>query len=391
MALLLAVAILAGYWAGTQRQAPSLPPPSLVPAGANAEAWLAETVAPQGALAPLDTDERDVVGVYRRASPAVVNVTTRTVEFDFFYGAVPVEGSGSGFIVNRDGTIVTNHHVVAEAQEIQVTLADRSSYAARLVGEDPLSDLAVLRIDPGDRELPALSLGDSGRLLVGQTVLAIGNPFGFQGTLTKGVISALERTIRTQSGALLDEAIQTDAAINRGNSGGPLLDSEGRVIGVNTVIFTPSGGSVDLGGRRIIKKLKFVLNDLVRHGRVRRPWLGVSGNEIWPELARTLDLPVERGIMVAEVMRGGPADRAGLRGGRRYVIVGRYRFLIGGDIIVALDGEPVGSVLDINRFTYKKRPGDTVEVTYYRGDDKRTVEARLSERPTPGQRRRRRL
>jgi S1-C subfamily serine protease len=391
MALLLTVAILAGYWAGTQRQAPSLPPPSLVPAGANAEAWLAETVAPQGAPAPLDTSERDVVGVYRRASPAVVNVTTRTVEFDFFYGAVPVEGSGSGFVVNRDGTIVTNHHVVAEAQEIQVTLADRSSYAARLVGQDSLSDLAVLRIDPGGRELPTLSLGDSGQLLVGQTVLAIGNPFGFQGTLTKGVISALERTIRTQSGALLDEAIQTDAAINRGNSGGPLLDSEGRVIGVNTVIFSPSGGSVGIGFAIPVNTLKFVLNDLVRYGRVRRPWLGVSGNEIWPELARTLDLPVERGIMVAEVMRGGPADKAGLRGGRRYVIVGRYRFLIGGDIIVALDGEPVGSVLDINRFTYKKRPGDTVEVTYYRGDTKKTVEARLSERPTPGQRRRRRL
>jgi S1-C subfamily serine protease len=391
VALLLTVAILAGYWAGTQRQAASLPSPSLVPAGANAEAWLAETITPAVAPAALDTDERDVVGVYRRASPAVVNVTTRTVEFDFFYGAVPVEGSGSGFIVNRDGTIVTNHHVVAEAQEIQVTLADRSSYAAQLVGQDPLSDLAVLRIDPGDRELTTLSLGDSGQLLVGQTVLAIGNPFGFQGTLTKGVISALERTIRTQSGALLDEAIQTDAAINRGNSGGPLLDSEGRVIGVNTVIFSPSGGSVGIGFAIPVNSLKFVLNDLVRYGRVRRPWLGVSGNEIWPELARALDLPVERGIMVAEVMRGGPADKAGLRGGRRWVIVGRYRFLIGGDIIVALDGEPVGSSLDINRFTYKKRPGDTVEVTYYRGDSKRTVEARLSERPTPGQRRRRRL
>jgi S1-C subfamily serine protease len=389
MVLLLAVAILTGYWAGTQRQASQLLLPSLVPAGASAEAWLAETVAAPAAPATLDTDERGIVSVYRRASSAVVNVTTRTVEFDFFYGAVPVEGSGSGFIVNRDGTIVTNHHVVAEAQQIQVTLADRSSYAARLVGQDPLSDLAVLRIDPGDRELPTLSLGDSSRLQVGQTVLAIGNPFGFQGTLTKGVISALERTIRTQSGALLDEAIQTDAAINRGNSGGPLLDSQGRVIGVNTVIFSPSGGSVGIGFAIPVNTLKFVLNDLVRYGRVRRPWLGVSGNELWPELAQALELPVEEGVMVAEVIRGGPAEEAGLRGGRRWVIVSRYRFLVGGDIIVALDGEPVGSVLDINRFTYKKRPGDTVEVTYYRGDSKRTVKVRLEERRTRGQRRRR--
>jgi S1-C subfamily serine protease len=389
MVLLLAVAILAGYWAGSQRQQSPLLSPSVVPTGANAEAWLAETVEALAAPAPLDADERGIVSVYHRASSAVVNVTTRTVEFDFFYGAVPVEGSGSGFIVNDDGTIVTNHHVVAEAQEIQVTLADRTSYTAQLVGQDPLSDLAVLRIDPGDRELPTLPLGDSGQLQVGQTVLAIGNPFGFQGTLTKGVISALERTIRTQSGALLDESIQTDAAINRGNSGGPLLDSQGRVIGVNTVIFSPSGGSVGIGFAIPVNTLKFVLNDLVRYGRVRRPWLGVSGNEIWPELARALDLPVERGIMVAEVMRGGPAEGAGLRGGRRWVIVGRYRFLIGGDIIVALDGESVGSVLDINRFTYNKRPGDTVEVTYYRGDSERTVKVRLEERRTRGQRRRR--
>jgi len=388
MGLLLAVAILSGYWAGSQRQAAPLLAPTLAPADANAEAWLAETLVGPSAPAPLDEEERGIVGVYRRASTAVVNVTTRTVEVDFFYGAVPVEGSGSGFIINRDGTIVTNHHVVAEAQQIQVTLADRSSYEARLVGEDPLSDLAVLRIDPGNRELPTLPLGDSSRAQVGQTVLAIGNPFGFQGTLTKGVISALERTIRTQSGAVLDEAIQTDAAINRGNSGGPLLDSQGSVIGVNTVIFSPSGGSVGIGFAIPVNTLKFVLNDLVRYGRVRRPWLGVSGTEIWPELAQALELPVERGVLVAEVMQGGPAEEAGLRGGRRSVIVGRYRFRIGGDIIVALDGEPVGSALDINRFAYRKRPGDTVEVTYYRDGSKRAAKVQLKERPAPGRQRR---
>jgi S1-C subfamily serine protease len=385
MLLLLTAAILTGYWAGSRRHAP-LPPPTLVPTGAEAEDWLAETVAAPVAPTELTSDERSIVEVYRRASPAVVNVTTRTVEFDFFYGTVPVEGTGSGFIINQDGTIVTNHHVVAEAQQIQVTLADRSSFEARVVGSDPISDLAVLRIKPGTHKLPTVPLGDSDQLQVGQTVLAIGNPFGFQGTLTKGVISALERTIRTESGALLDEAIQTDAAINRGNSGGPLLDSQGRVIGVNTVIFTPSGGSIGIGFSTPVNTLKFVLNDLVRYGHVRRPWMGISGNELWPELAQALNLPVEEGVMVAETFRGGPADKAGLEGGDRWVIVGRYRFRVGGDIIVALDGEPVHSVLDINRIAYKKRPGDTVEVTYYRGNQKRSVTVTLEERPTEGRR-----
>ena len=381
LSLALAVAILTGYWAGSRREAPPLPGPSLVPEGANAEAWLAAVVAPPATPTELSQDERNSIEVYREASPAVVNITTRTVEMDFFYGAVPVEGTGSGFIVNQDGTVVTNYHVVAEAQQVQVTLADRSSFEARVVGVDPLSDLAVLRIAPGGRRLPALPLGDSSRLEVGQKVLAIGNPFGFQGTLTSGVISALERTIRTQTGALLDEAIQTDAAINRGNSGGPLLDSQGRVIGVNSVIFTPSGGSVGIGFAIPVNTLKFVLSDLVRYGRVRRPWVGISAHEIWPELAQVLRLPVEHGMLVAEVFRGGPADKIGLRGGNRSLIVGRYRFRVGGDIVTAVDGEEVGSIADLNRLTFKKRPGDTVELTYYRGDQKRTVTVTLEERP----------
>jgi S1-C subfamily serine protease len=293
-----------------------------------------------------------------------------------------VEGSGSGFIVNSDGTIVTNYHVVADAQQVQVTLADRSSFAARVVGTDPVSDLAVLRINPGRRKLPVLPLGDSSRLQVGQKVLAIGNPFGFQGTLTAGVISALERTIRTGSGALLDEAIQTDTAINRGNSGGPLLDSQGRVIGVNTLIFSPQGGgSIGIGFAIPVNTVKYVLEDMVRYGRVRRPWVGVSAQEVWPELAELLNLPVKQGLLVAEVFDGGPAERAGLRGGTRSVIVGRYRFLVGGDIITAIDAQPMSSILDLNRLIYRKRPGDQAEITFYRGNQKRSVKVTLQERP----------
>jgi S1-C subfamily serine protease len=382
LTLLFGAALLAGYWAGTQRHAPPLAEPGLLPTGASAEAWLAQTVPARVAPAALSPDERNNVQVYSEASPAVANVTTRTVEMDFFYGAVPVEGSGSGFIVNSDGTIVTNYHVVADAQQVQVTLADRSSFAARVVGTDPVSDLAVLRINPGRRKLPVLPLGDSSRLQVGQKVLAIGNPFGFQGTLTAGVISALERTIRTGSGALLDEAIQTDTAINRGNSGGPLLDSQGRVIGVNTLIFSPQGGgSIGIGFAIPVNTVKYVLEDMVRYGRVRRPWVGVSAQEVWPELAELLNLPVKQGLLVAEVFDGGPAERAGLRGGTRSVIVGRYRFLVGGDIITAIDAQPMSSILDLNRLIYRKRPGDQAEITFYRGNQKRSVKVTLQERP----------
>ncbi|MGH9804667.1 MAG: S1C family serine protease [Candidatus Acidiferrales bacterium] len=382
LSLLLVASIATGYWVGTQRDTPPLAEPALLPTGVSAEAWLAQTVPARVSPTALSADERNNVEVYSEASPAVVNVTTRTIEMDFFQGAVPVEGTGSGFIVNRDGTIITNYHVVANAQQVQITLSDRSSFPARVVGVDPISDLAVLRINPGQRKLPVLALGDSSRLQVGQKVLAIGNPFGFQGTLTTGVISALERTISTQSGALLDEAIQTDTAINRGNSGGPLLDSQGRVIGVNTLIFSPQGGgSIGIGFATPVNTVKFVLEDLVRHGRVRRPWVGVSAHDVWPELAELLELPVKEGLMVAEVFKGGPADRAGLRGGTRSVVVGRYRFLVGGDIITAIDGQPMTSMLSLNRLIYRKRPGDEVEITYYRGREKRSVKVALQERP----------
>lgn len=378
--LLLAVAVLAGYWAGSRPQAPPLPEPSLATRRANADTEIAAVATTPVPPLQMSADERNSVEVYEQASPAVVNVTTRTLEMDFFYGVTPVEGSGSGFIIDQEGHIVTNYHVVAEAREIRVTLADRRSYEAEVAGADRFTDLAVLQIRPGDRALPTLPLGDSSRLQVGQKVLAIGNPFGFQGTLTTGVISALERTIRTEGGGVLDEAIQTDAAINRGNSGGPLLDSQGRVIGVNTLIFTPSGGSIGIGFAVPVNTLKSILNDLVRYGRVRRPWMGISGHELAPELAEALDLPVRSGVLVAQVARGGPADKAGIRGGRRTVAIGRYRFRTGGDIIVALDGQDVSSALDINRTLYKKRPGETVEVTFYRGRDRRRVTVTLVER-----------
>ena len=381
LVVLLAVAAV-GYWVGQWTAQPTAESaltsaPVEAPVVARVESAVSAPVDP----ATLSEDERSTIEVYRRASPAVVNITTRTVEWDFFYGAVPSGGSGSGFIVSEDGIIVTNLHVVAGARQIQVTLGDRSSLPGRVVGYDPLTDLAVVRIDPKGRKLPTLPLGDSNQLQVGQKVVAIGNPFGFQATLTTGVVSALQRTLQSPGGALIDEAIQTDAAINPGNSGGPLLDSQGRVVGVNTLIFTPTGGSVGIGFAIPVSTLKLILTDLVRHGRPQRPWLGIRTIEVFPERAEELKLPVESGVMIAKVVRGAPAASAGLRGGTRSEIIGRMRFPVGGDIIVAIDGQKVESLIELNRILSRKRPDETVEVTFYRGAEKRSLKVQLALRP----------
>ncbi len=378
--MLLALVFILGYAAGVRLSVTGDSSETTAPEGEGSESWL-QSVGQPAAPPALSADERSTIDVYRRSTPAVVNITTRAVEWNFFYGAVPSGGTGTGFIVNPDGTIVTNYHVVRDAQQIVVTRIDGSSYAARLVGFDPLTDLAVVNIDPEGARLPTLSLGDSSQLQVGQKVLAIGNPFGLQATLTTGVVSALQRTLRTPGGAIIDEAIQTDAAINPGNSGGPLLDSQGRVIGVNTMIFTPSGGSVGNGFAIPISTVRFILGDLVRYGKPKRPWLGISSLEVVPELAQALSLPVKSGVLVAEVVPGGPADRGGLRGGQRTIVVGRMRFPTGGDIIVSLDGHKVESQGDINLSLFKKRPGDTVEVVFYRGGQKQTAKVILAERP----------
>ncbi|HXE75861.1 MAG TPA: trypsin-like peptidase domain-containing protein [Candidatus Xenobia bacterium] len=377
----LALVFLIGYASGVRLPVTGDSAPESEPEGESSESWVQRVSNQPVAPAALSADERDTIEVYRRASPAVVNITTRAVEWNFFYGPVPSEGAGTGFIVNADGTIVTNYHVVRGAEQIVVTRLDGSSDSARLVGYDALTDLAVVKINPEGKRLPTLPLGDSSQLQVGQKVLAIGNPFGLQATLTTGVVSALQRTLRTPAGGLIDEAIQTDAAINPGNSGGPLLDSQGRVIGVNTMIFTPSGGSVGIGFAIPVNTVKFILGDLVRYGKPKRPWLGISSLEVVPELAEALGLPVKAGVLIAEVIPGGPADRAGLRGGRRNIVVGRMRFPTGGDIIVSIDGHKIESQTDINLTLFKKRPGDTVEVVFYRGGRKQTAKVVLAERP----------
>ena len=327
------------------------------------------------------TDEEAInVRVYRQASPAVANILTKATEFDFFMNPVPVEGAGSGFVIDPRGYILTNYHVIEEAQTIEVVLGDQSRYPAKVIGADQRNDVALVKIDPKGKKLAVLTLGDSSSLQVGQKVLAIGNPFGFQSTLTTGVVGALGRTVQTSQTTFIDEAIQTDAAINRGNSGGPLINSHGEVIGINSAIFTPSGTTAGIGFAIPINTAKAIAHDLMTDGRVHRAFLGVETLPVSGYLAEALDLPVQEGLLVETVSRGGPAATAGIRGGDRIAQAGMRRIYIGGDVVVAIDGQKISSQFDVNVVLNRKRPGDTVTVTLYRGGKKMEISVKLGER-----------
>ena len=327
------------------------------------------------------SDERNNIQVYKSVSQAVVNLTSTTMQYDFFFRVLPSQGSGSGFLIDKEGNILTNYHVISGARSVEVTLSDQSRHPAKLIGRDRLSDLAVIKIDAG-KELPYVKQGDSENLQVGQKVLAIGNPFGFEGTLTTGVISSLGRNIRDQEGRLLEDVIQTDAAINPGNSGGPLLNALGEVIGINTAIFGQS--SIGIGFAIPVNTAKSILADLLQEGRVRRGYLGVVGREITPALAELLNLPAPKGLLVARVRRGGPGDRAGIRAGRSLALIGNEQFVIGGDLIVEVDGSPIESSVDLSRYVLKKKPGEVIRITIYRGRERMDVEVELGERPEEG-------
>jgi S1-C subfamily serine protease len=334
----------------------------------------------QAAVA-LTPEEEINIRVYRAASPAVVNITTTAVAYDFFLNAIPKEGTGSGAIIDRSGHILTNFHVIDGARRLEVTLADGSKWPAQPVGADPSNDLAVIKIDAPADKLTILPLGDSSKLIVGQKVLVIGNPFGFERTLTGGIVSSVGRSIRAENGRLIRGIIQTDAAINPGNSGGPLLNSSGEVIGVSTAIFSPSGGSVGVGFAVPINTAKRIISELITRGYVARPYLGVAGHMIFPALAQALRLPVTEGIMVVEVTPGSPAQRAGIRGGDRAVQVGNMIVRVGGDIITEVDQVKVRTFEELSDFIDSKQPGDTVSLTFNRQGKINVVEVRLRERP----------
>jgi len=390
-----AVLILGAYWAGArwgQRQpvdvgavprgGGALPAPhtnggSLANSGVMASP---NNVSQAARDAALTDDEAINVRVYRQASPAVANILTKATEYDFFMDPVPVEGAGSGFVIDEKGYILTNFHVVQEAQSIEVVLGDQTRFPGKFIGADQRNDVALVKIDPKGKHLVALPLGDSAALQVGQKVLAIGNPFGFQSTLTTGVVSALGRTVQTSQTTLIDEAIQTDAAINRGNSGGPLINSHGEVIGINSAIYTPSGTTAGIGFAIPINTAKRIAQDLITEGRVHLAYIGVQTIPVGGYLAQALDLPVEEGLLVETAAKGGPAAAAGVRGGDRVAQAGMQRIAIGGDVIVAIDGAKVSNTMDLNIILNRKRPGDTVTLTVYRGGKKLDIPVKLGER-----------
>ena len=324
----------------------------------------------------LDSEEQNNILVYRKNIPSVVNVTSRAMTYDFFYGLVPQEGQGSGFVIDKDGHILTNYHVVAEARQVEVTLHNRKKYKATVVGTDPAHDLAVIQIKAPDL-VPAV-LGDSRNLQVGQKVYAIGNPFGLAGTMTRGIVSSI-RPVREPNGASIDEAIQTDAAINPGNSGGPLMNWHGEVIGINTMILSPVNQNAGIGFAIPINTAKAVLNDLMTLGRVRRPALGVRTIPISPELADEMGLPADYGLLIVQVIPGGSADQAGLRAGSERAYLGNTPILLGGDLIVAIDGEKVEDEQALSQMMNNHRAGDTVKVTIYRNKKQLDVSVALGE------------
>lgn len=336
-------------------------------------------------LQAVDVEEQLVADIYARVSPAVVFITSRILAYDFFMRPYAQEGTGSGFMIDSEGHIVTNNHVVENADRIVVTLSDETSVEAELVGTDPANDVAVLKIEVSPEKLHPVELGTSADLRVGQRAIAIGNPFGLERTLTTGVISSLGRPLDVDNGRTIYDVIQTDAAINPGNSGGPLLDSRGQVIGINTAIFSPSGGSVGLGFAVPIDTVKRVVASILDRGYFPHPWLGIVPQSIFPELAQALELPVERGVLIQQVIPGEAAASAGIQGGGRRVRIGGVVLVIGGDIIVAIDGNRIQAVGDLFRYLETRtRVGQEVDLTIIRDGEEQTVPVELGEQPREG-------
>ena len=341
--------------------------------------------APVTQTASGDGDARSFRDIYKREGRGVVFVEADGVSEEQSVFGTPNEGTanGSGFVVDREGTILTNAHVVSGAESVTVSFSeDGDAVDAEVRGVDESTDLAVLRIDPDDVEnLTPMPLGDSSNVAVGDAVVAIGNPYGFQRTVTTGIVSALQREITAPNGFQINDVIQTDASINPGNSGGPLLDSSGRVIGINSQIATggTSQGSVGIGFAVPINTAKSLLPELREGGEIERAYLGVTMAEVNEDVARQLDLPVDHGALVQEAVEGGPADDAGVRGAGGAGVGSAAA--AGGDLIVKVDGEDVDGDADVAAAIEDNRPGDTVEIEYYRGGDLETTRVELGERP----------
>ena len=324
-----------------------------------------------------DSEEQNNIAVYKKALPSVVNITSTAMTFNFFYGQVPQQGQGSGFILDKAGHVLTNFHVIADANRIEVMTSDKHHYKATIVASDKGHDLALLQINGSN--LQPVTLASSSDLVVGQKVYAIGNPFGLSGTMTRGIISSI-RSIRGPEGSPIEDAIQTDAAINPGNSGGPLLNSKGDVFGINTLIAT--GGaeqSSGIGFAIPINTAKAVVDDFTKYGRVRRPSLGIVSLAVDSGLSEQMGLAADSGVLVQKVVPGGAADRAGIKGGNQQAYLGNMPIVLGGDLIVAIDGRDITDTADIAEVMDKHQPGDVISVTIYRGKKKMVLKLALGE------------
>ena len=331
-------------------------------------------------------NEVNNIEVYEETNQAVVNITARkeTQVFSWFFEPIPREDEafGSGSIIDAAGYILTNNHVVQNASKVQVTLYDGSQFTGEIAGSDPENDLAIVRFAPKGRRLSTIRFVENDKLQVGQKVFAIGNPYGFERTLTVGIVSGLGRPIQNENGLVIQGMIQTDASINPGNSGGPLLNSRGQMIGVNSSIYSPTGSSVGLGFAVPVSTVRRVLPDLIKYGTVRRGWIDMKVIPLFPQLVRYKRLPVEKGLLVSEVLRGSEADKAGLQGGQRSQAVrsGKGVIYLGGDIITQIGDIEVSSMADLYSALEPTHPGDKLQMTVYRDGKKREFEIRLSER-----------
>jgi putative serine protease PepD len=372
-----------GFWFVTERENWSLKQ-LIQPISARGRLW-SDPVTAHGS--GFGADEQNNIDIYKTNRLATVNITSIVYQRNFFFQVFPQKGIGSGFIINEDGEIVTNNHVISGSRNVTVTLADKSQFPATVVGIDRRSDLAILKIK-ADRKLPFVRLGNSDTIQVGQKVLAIGNPFGLEGTLTTGIVSSLGRSLENEDGNELEGLIQTDAAINPGNSGGPLLDSSGNVIGINTAIYgsqTSSGeaGSIGIGFAMPINRAKEKLEEYRTTGKISHPVSGISQVFfVQGDLAEALKMPRSGGLLIQGIDDGSPAEAAGLRGPDHSVIVsGRYQLGIGGDLIIAIDGNPVDGQDALRKAMNQKRPGESMVLTIYRGNRTMKVTMTLGSAP----------
>jgi S1-C subfamily serine protease len=325
--------------------------------------------------------------IYRHDGPGVVQITATSVTQSAFLPATQTSKSqGSGFVLDRAGHIITNFHVIQGAQKVQVSFSGQDQLPATVVGKDRSTDLAVLKIDAHARALTPLPLGDSDGVRVGDSVYAIGNPFGLTRTLTTGVVSAVQRQIFAPNGVPIDSAIQTDAAINHGNSGGPLIDAAGRVIGVTSQIQTGSDqsqGNVGIGFAIPVNTVRDIAGQLIANGKAQHAFLGVSAAAVTPQLQKLFNLPTSHGLLVRDVAKGSGAAKAGIKGGTTSVVVGGESYKVGGDIITKVDGQPVSTYDQLFSAVQRKHPGDTLKIELYHDNSKRTVTAKLGIRAGP--------